>query len=370
MPEHYIGVMSGTSMDAIDAVLVDFAENPCQIIATHSQPIPQNLRDALGALCIPADNEINRLGKLDHQMGLLFADTVNQLLEQASIEPAQIKAIGSHGQTIRHHPTGPMPFSLQIADPNLIAEKTGITTIADFRRRDIANGGQGAPLTPSFHDYLFRDTTIDRVILNIGGIANITLLPAGQHSHIIGFDTGPGNTLLDAWAYHVINHSYDKDGLWGMTGQCNEELLQTLLADAYFDLPPPKSTGREYFNLKWLREKIPANSMDYRPEDTQKTLTEFTAITIMSAIDKYSAAGSQILACGGGSYNSLLMKSLDDKRGSHTLHTTEEFGLPAAWVEAVAFAWLAKQTLQRQPINLSAVTGAKKSSILGGIYYS
>jgi anhydro-N-acetylmuramic acid kinase len=362
----YIGLISGTSMDGVDAALVDFSQSPLKLIATHSEPISVSLRKALGAFSIPGENEINRLGELDCQLGHLFANAVNALLQKSSIPHSAIKAIGSHGQTIRHQPKYETPFTLQITDPNIISEKTGITTVADFRRRDIANGGQGAPLTPAFHEFLFRDKNYNRVILNIGGIANITLLSANPHSDTIGFDTGPGNTLLDNWAQHTMGYSYDNAGKWGNTGACQPKLLQKLLADPYFALPPPKSTGREYFNLDWLNQC--ANIADYSPVDVQRTLAEFTATTIMNAINQYMASPSQIFICGGGIYNQLLLQLLDEKKGYHTLHSTAEFGLSPDWVEAVAFAWFAKQTLNGQAINLTRITGATKCSILGGIY--
>ena len=362
----YIGLISGTSMDAVDAALVDFTCSPLKVIATHSEPISADLRKALAAFSSPGENEINRLGELDCQLGYLFANAVITLLQKNALPAAAIKAIGSHGQTIRHQPKHETPFTLQITDPNIISEQTGITTVADFRRRDIVNGGQGAPLTPAFHEFLFRNKQHNRVILNIGGIANVTLLPANPNSVTIGFDTGPGNTLLDSWAQHAAGFAYDNAGKWGNTGSCQPTLLQNLLADPYFALPPPKSTGREYFNLDWLNQH--ANIADYSLVDVQRTLVELTASTIMNAINQYMIAPSQILICGGGVHNQLLLRLLDEKKGHHTLHSTEDFGLSPDWVEAVAFAWFAKQTLNGQPVNLTTITGATKCSILGGIY--
>ncbi|MGE3920896.1 MAG: anhydro-N-acetylmuramic acid kinase, partial [Gammaproteobacteria bacterium] len=256
MHEYYIGLMSGTSMDAVDAVLVDFADDRCQLIATHREPMPEAFKQSLALLSIPSENELNRFGILDQQLGLLFARTVNHLLEKQQLSPNDITAIGSHGQTARHQPSQTIPFTLQIADPNMIAEHTNITTIADFRRRDVASGGQGAPLTPLFHAYAFRNAEKNRVILNLGGIANLTLLPKDQSKPIVGFDTGPANTLLDNWAKQHLLLPYDANGDWSSSGELIEDLLNACLDDAYFFAEPPKSTGPEYFNLNWLQEKL------------------------------------------------------------------------------------------------------------------
>lgn len=365
MSQYYIGLMSGTSMDAVDTALVDFSNEALKIIATHRETMPEEIKDQISALCSVRDNEINLLGALDQQIGHLFADAALNLLKQQQISADKIIAIGSHGQTIRHHPNNTFPFTLQIADPNVIAEKTGITTIADFRRRDIVNGGQGAPLTPAFHAYAFRTNQKNRVILNIGGMANITLLPADLTKNVTGFDTGPGNTLIDSWIKLNLNQSHDKDGQWAKSGKINTALLAELLADPYFSLQPPKSTGREYFNLPWLQHKLKNN---LAAEDVQATLTELTAQSIMLAIDQYAEFDSEILICGGGVYNKYLQERLNFHCKNHSLHSTADFGLPPEWVEAVAFAWLAKQTMTRKPANLPSVTGAKKASILGGIY--
>ena len=266
MPNYYIGLLSGTSMDGVDAAIVDFSENkPPKLIASHAEPIPELLREKTRLLCVPGDNEINRLGEADVEWGHLFATATLKLLKLANISAKEIIAIGSHGQTIRHKPTATTPFTLQIGDPNTIAALTQITTVADFRRMDMAFGGQGAPLAPAFHRYLFQKSARDTMVINIGGIANITYLPANFTAKIIGFDTGPGNTLMDAWCRKHINRPYDENGEWAMQGQINDTLLDRLLKDAYFSQQAPKSTGPEYFHLTWLNSSFNA-------VDTQRTL--------------------------------------------------------------------------------------------------
>ncbi|TAK73566.1 MAG: anhydro-N-acetylmuramic acid kinase [Gammaproteobacteria bacterium] len=358
MTELYIGLMSGTSADGIDAALVDFSQTPPVTIATHYQPYSPALREQILALCVQGENEIHRLGELDVVLGSAFAEAVNHLLQQQSLAPSEIKAIGSHGQTVRHAPSR---FTLQVGDPNTIAAKTGITTIADFRRKDIAHGGQGAPLLPAFHHHLFATTKTQRVIVNIGGIANVTLLS----SPIIGFDTGPGNVLMDAWIGLHQQQTHDKDGAWAAQGQVHPALLERLLADTYFHLPPPKSTGREYFHLAWLQQYLETPTP---PQDVQATLAELTARSILLSIQKHQSVG-EILICGGGAHNTFLMQRLQQLAEPHyTVDSTQKYGIHPDWVEAIAFAWLARQTLLRQPGNLPSVTGAHQAVILGGIY--
>jgi anhydro-N-acetylmuramic acid kinase len=365
MYEYYIGIISGTSMNSIDAALVQFTKNSLQLIATHSKPITTELKQNLLATCFPGYDEINRMGQLDVQLGNLFAQTCLTLLKNAKIPAAKISAIGSHGQTIRHQPNFPYPFTLQIADPNIIADQTGITTVADFRRRDIATGGQGAPLVPALHNALFRTSKTNRIILNVGGIANVTILPADLQQPVTGFDTGPGNTLLDAWINEHLKKEYDVNGTWAESGKNHPTLLKKLLSDAYFKKSPPKSTGREYFNLDWLKLLLPEN---IPPADVQNTLTLFTAETILNAIKNDGPKNGEIVVCGGGVHNSLLMKYLKNGAENFSVHTTQEFGVDPNWVEAIAFAWLAKQTLANKPGNLPQVTGGRRSVILGGIY--
>lgn len=365
----YIGLMSGTSADGIDAILADFSEQRPRLIGTYYLAYPDDLRKKIRALYTPCDNEIDRQGELDAILGNLFADAALTLLEKQGISSDAIMAIGSHGQTIRHRPQSTHPFSLQIADPNIIAAKTGITTIADFRRKDIALGGQGAPLVPAFHQAIFASDKSDQAIVNIGGIANITLLSAKKNTPVIGFDTGPGNVLLDAWIQLHEKKQHDADGQWGRQGKISSMALSQFLTDDYFQSAPPKSTGQEYFNLDWLKGQLAKCDQPLSARDVQATLTELTAITIIEAIKKYFSEG-EILVCGGGTHNLFLMERLKVNAGAHfTAQSTADAGVSPDWVEALAFAWLAKQTLSHAAGNLPSVTGATRASILGGIYF-
>jgi anhydro-N-acetylmuramic acid kinase len=359
MNELFIGLMSGTSVDGIDAALVDFSNSQPQLIATYYQAFDPIMRNNILALCHPGDNEIKRLADLDVLLGKTFATTANTLLKNHNIPSKHIRAIGSHGQTVRHYPE--QQFTLQIGDPNIIAAETGITTIADFRRRDIAHGGQGAPLVPAFHQFTLATEKHDRVIVNIGGIANITLLPA-HSKNIIAFDTGPGNILLDAWARKYLQQPYDEKGTWASQGKINSFLLETLLSDPYFKLSGPKSTGHEYFNLDWLNHYL---SNNLPPEDIQATLTALTAHSIVNAINQY-LPDSEILICGGGVHNDFLTQQLIQLKSS--TYSTQKYQIDPDWMEAMAFAWLAKQTLDGKTGNIPTVTGAKRAVILGGIY--
>lgn len=361
MQELYIGLMSGTSADGIDAALVDFSHTQPKLVASYYQEYAPELRQEILDLCHPGTNEINRLGNLDVKLGKAFADAAKKLLK--NIPPDQrVRAIGSHGQTIRHHPS--QQFTLQIGDPNIISAETGITTVADFRRRDIAHGGQGAPLVPAFHHHIFAKDNKNQAIVNIGGIANITMLPSA--GNIFGFDTGPGNTLLDAWTETHLNQSHDKNGNWAAQGKVNVDLLNDLLSDPFFKKPHPKSTGREYFNLQWLQNFLvqPIQSVD-----VQTTLVEMTARSILDAISQYISEGD-VLICGGGVHNAFLMSRLKSLGKGFTVDSTQKFGIDPDWVEAMAFAWLAKQTLDKKPGNIIAVTGAKQPAVLGGVYFS
>lgn len=359
---YYIGLMSGTSMDGIDATLVEFCNQTPKLIATHKEPIPTTLKQQIIALCTPGDNGINRMGEADVALGKLFATAALTLIKQSGIEKQHIIAIGSHGQTIRHMPTTPLPFTLQIADPNIIAANTGITTIADFRRRDMALGGQAAPLAPAFHHYLLHHPTENRCIVNIGGIANLTLLPTNNTQAIIGFDTGPGNTLMDAWISQQRQQSYDHNGEWAKSGNVNQTLLTKLLNDTYFKQLAPKSTGREYFNLQWLGpQTLP-------PADIQATLLALTVQSIKYAIQQLPVTIDSIWLCGGGANNAYLCEQLASTCSPIRMTTTEEAGIHPDWVEAACFAWLAKQTIEKKPGNLPSVTGASRTATLGAIY--
>ena len=376
--DYFIGLMSGTSMDAIDAALVDFSNDTPKLINALNFPIPDSLRTELQALCQPGENEIERLGRADTQLGKLFADAVDQLLNKSNLAAENICAIGSHGQTIRHAPEGSglkgmNPFTLQIGDANQIAERTGITTVADFRRRDMAAGGQGAPLVPAFHAAVFQSSKQTRVILNIGGIANITVLPKTKNAVISGFDTGPGNGLMDAWIQKHQQQNFDQDGKWASSGNINKKLLTQLLNNDYFAKAPPKSTGRELFNLSWLEQQISQVSENITEADVQTTLAKFTAVSIADAINQHAfnehgTGTDEVIVCGGGTRNGFLMKCLREHLKPIEVKTTDELGLPAEWVEAVAFAWLARETLANRPGNVPGVTGASHPVVLGGIY--
>jgi anhydro-N-acetylmuramic acid kinase len=368
---YFIGLMSGTSLDALDAALVDFSGQRPKLTATLSTEWPASLKSQLLALCSPGDNEIQRMGKADHELGNLCAQACQQLLSKAGISANQVAAIGSHGQTIRHMPEGETPFTVQIGDPNLIAQLTGITTVADFRRRDMAAGGQGAPLAPGFHAAIFRTNDKNRAILNIGGMANLTLLFADSCQPVTGFDTGPGNILLDGWCQQHLNKAYDQNGQWARSGTVNSALLEQLLATPYFVSPPPKSTGRELFNSQWLDQQLKASHSKISTEDVAATLTELTAQSICNDLQGYFPSCDELLVCGGGAHNQLLMERINVLTPETiNVDTTSSLGIKPDWVEAAAFACFAKQTLEHKPSNLRSVTGANSVCILGGVYYA
>ncbi|MCW8196225.1 anhydro-N-acetylmuramic acid kinase [Proteobacteria bacterium 005FR1] len=366
--ELYIGLISGTSVDCIDAVLVDFSGAQPQFLHTLAYPIPSELKSRLYDLMVPGNDEIDRLGVLDQQIGCLFADAVLAILKNSETTAEEVVAVGSHGQTVRHRPPGELEeaFTLQIGDANQIAERTGITTVGDFRRRDMAAGGQGAPLVPAFHRAVFQSTETDRIILNIGGIANLTLLPrAGE---VLGFDTGPGNGLMDGWIRLHKGEDYDADGQWARAGNVHAGLLQSLLMHPYFERPAPKSTGKEMFTMAWLQsalEQFPG----LNPADVQATLLELTAATISNDILALSMGrDAEIFVCGGGAYNGCLMSRLQQLLPENRITTTEALGIPPDWVEAGAFAWLARQTINGRPGNVPSVTGARREVVLGSIH--
>lgn len=364
----YIGLMSGTSLDGIDAVLVRFENEQISVESAICIPFSSELKDKVKSLINPSENEINRLLSLDVQLANTFANAVKQLLDKANINKKDVVAVGSHGQTIRHLPAAEHPSTLQIGDPNIIAEATGITTVADFRRRDMAAGGQGAPLVPAFHEQIFRDTKKNRVILNLGGIANITILAADKSTPVTGFDTGPANTLMNHWIQQQQNKSFDKAGSWAASGQINNDFLEQLLDDNYFKLTPPKSTGTEYFNAAWLTQKLSAFPF-LAAEDVQATLTAFTAKTISDAIKQYAADIDEIIICGGGVHNDYLLQLLSQSLSQVEINSSEKYELDPDYIEATAFAWLAKQTMEYKTGNLPEVTGAKQAVVLGGIYF-
>lgn len=365
MPDYYIGLISGTSMDGIDAVLVEFGDRPFRMMATASHPYPPDLRaELMATIRQPQSCTVDVLGGLDHWTGERFRDAALELLSESGIDASQVRAIGSHGQTVRHRPDEDRPFTIQIGNPNVIAKGTGIPCVADFRSADIALGGQGAPLVPPFHEWLFRSEAVDRCVVNIGGIANVTVLPRGD-AEIRGFDTGPGNTLLDTWARRHLDLAYDESGKWAAEGDCDDTLLGRMLADPYFSKAPPKSTGFEYFNEEWLTTSGVDN---HDPADVQATLCELTAKTIAMAIESIAAGTQEALVCGGGVHNTDLMRRLSANLPAALVDSTAEYGLDPDWVEACAFAWLAMRALDNLPGNAPGVTGASRAAILGAIY--
>lgn len=364
MSELYIGLMSGTSIDGIDAGLVDFSNGKVELVAFHYQPFSAELRQKIQHISQPNQAVLlTDYGSLDSRMGQLFGETALALLDKAHLPTSAIKAIGSHGQTVYHAPELENGFSLQIGDPNRIAEITGITTIADFRRRDIAVGGQGAPLVPAFHQAVFSNPAQPRAIVNIGGIANITAL---NDAPVIGFDTGPGNGLMDYWCQKHRGQALDHNGDWAATGKLQPALLDALEDDQYFRLNPPKSTGKEYFSPAWLEQKL-GLFRTIKAEDVQATLCQLSANSIASAIKDYAPSTTQTFVCGGGAHNRQLMTLLQ-KRLDMSVASTETLGIDPDHVEAIAFAWLARQTLHQLPGNLCSVTGANATVTLGGIY--
>jgi len=360
-PALYIGLMSGTSMDGIDAALVDFSSAQPVIVNTHSHAWPEDIQQALIAARDIPDAQLNTLSALDEQTANIFAEAVFALLKRTAFQAEDITAIGNHGQTIRHRPDIDKPFSLQIGNARKLAALTGIDVISDFRSADIKAGGQGAPLAPAFHQAVFQHKNISRVIVNIGGIANITVLPADKSSAVTGFDCGPGNTLMDAWIAQHEQRPYDADGALACSGKTNACLLARLLMDDYFQLAPPKSTGFEYFNLKWLKRFI---DDDMTTADVQSTLCDLTASSIIRDINRYAPASEEIYICGGGAHNKELMSRLQALTKC-PVATTEKLGIHPDWVEAMTFAWLAYQYTHHLTGNLPSVTGASTAVILG-----
>jgi anhydro-N-acetylmuramic acid kinase len=360
----YLGLMSGTSMDAIDAALVDFDASPLRIVAVSATALDPALKRRIArVLDSPDCVALDELGQLDVELAKGFAEAALALLRDAGVDLERVTAIGSHGQTLRHRPDLPTPFTWQIGDPNTLAEMTGITVVADFRRRDVAAGGQGAPLLPVFHDQVFRSDAEDRVIANLGGIANITILQ--RDTTVTGFDTGPANRLLDAWMALHQGRDFDADGAWAGTGRCDDALLQQLLDEPYLSMSPPKSTGRELFNMLWLEHKL--GLIERRPQDVQATLQQFTAVTVATAVRRH-APGAALYVCGGGAHNAGLLQAIAQLMAPNRVATTATLGLDPDYVEAVAFGWFARRTLEGLTSSAASVTGAAGPRILGGVY--
>jgi anhydro-N-acetylmuramic acid kinase len=360
----YLGAISGTSVDGLDIALLE-AGQPPRIRAGRTYPLPADLRRNLLQLGQPNADDLDSLGAADTALGRFIGHTAIQFLQECGVAPDAIAAFGSHGQTVRHRPNGANPFTLQIGDPNLIAEITGITTIADFRRRDMAAGGQGAPLVPPFHRTLFGTTTEDRAVLNIGGIANLTLIPSDPAQAVTGFDTGPGNGLMDAWSAARRGLPFDAEGAWGQSGSINAGCLEALLDEPYFRVQPPKSTGREYFNLAWIHARIGEPRIG--DADLQATLRALTAQTVSDALAQWGTSARRVIVCGGGRLNRALLEELREHLPV-TVETSEDHGVDGDSIEAAAFAWLASRTLEGSAGNEPAVTGAAGPRTLGAIY--
>lgn len=360
----FLGLMSGTSLDGVDAVLVRFEpELKIEFARTYVLP-PTLVQNLLSLSQTDAPILLDDVGRLDTELGQCFAEIALHCLRDAHVNADSVTAIGSHGQTLRHAPSGPHPFTMQLGDAHVIAEQTGIDTVADFRRRDVAAGGQGAPLVPAFHAAVFSHPDEDRAVLNIGGIANLTLLP--RKGLVRGFDTGPGNGIMDAWCQRHIGKNYDVGGEFAASGHVISGLLSACLNDDWFDRPPPKSTGRDQFNLAWLEAKM--QGMEISPANVQATLTAITAHTVVDSLRKEMPTCQRVLVCGGGSHNPVLMRHLQDLLSPLQIDTTRSHGLDPDYVEAAAFAWLAKESLAKRPGNLPAVTGAKGLRVLGVLY--
>jgi len=375
--EKYIGIMSGTSLDGVDVVLCTLDKTGCELLANYEHPFPSVLKqEILNMFSFPVS--LQKVGELDHKLGELFAEAVTVFLARENIDPKQIKAIGSHGQTLWHQPTGEHPFSMQLGDPNIIAVRTGLKVVADFRRKDMALGGSGAPFAPAFHRFLLGTDNASVCVANIGGIANITVL----EDPLVGYDTGPGNMLMDMWILKHKNLGYDKDGTWAKEGKVNYLLLDRMMEDAYFNMDYPKSTGREKFNALWLEKmifssspgltrgstgKIPDrgwNDIMIKPENVQRTLLELTALSLSNEVLKFNP--DMLLLCGGGAKNGFLAERIAALMPNIQVGVMDN----ADSLEAMMMAWLAYKRLHNEHVHLKEVTGASQNSILGGVYSS
>lgn len=367
MNDLFIGLISGTSMDGVDAVLVDYTGPTPKLLASLCHPYPELLRARLKALCDEKieHNELNIAFATDRAVAECFADAVDLLLAQADVDKTAVTAIGSHGQTIRHYPDDQHAFTVQIGDPNTIAALTGIDVIADFRRKDIALGGQGAPMVPAFHQAVFQSDVVDRVIVNLGGIANLTFLPKDKHRAILGYDTGPANTLCDQWIQLNQDLAFDEHGQWAAGGHEIPALLAQMLQDDYFAQSPPKSTGREKFNLDWLANFT--NNQAFKPQDIQKTLVALSARSLADQIQQCADSG-EVYLCGGGAHNACLSTYVKSYLPTFKVSNTNVLGVHPDWVEAMAFSYLARAFMLKMPGNIPSVTGAQRPAVLGCLY--
>lgn len=362
---YYIGIMSGTSLDGLDIALIEQSPTKLsQLVGTHYIPMPNDLRKELLSLCSAGNDELSRAAMAENYWATLAATGIETLLAKHQLTGKNITAIGSHGQTVRHEPK--RNFTIQISNGALLAELTGITVITDFRRRDVAAGGQGAPLVPAYHEALFKDNTKRRAILNIGGFSNLSLLSPGDITH--GFDCGPGNVLLDTWISYKLNKPYDQSGDWAASIPPDQQLLSIFLSDPFFNQTGPKSTGRELFNFNWLTEKLSLFNKTIPDNTVQSTLLELTIRTIVDSLKKAQPHTDELIVCGGGAFNLELLKRLQQHLPNTRVQTTQDYGIDPKWVEAMAFAWLAYCCLEKIPANCPAVTGAKGVRVLGAIY--
>ena len=363
----FIGLISGTSMDAVDAALVAFGDGGITTVATHSASIPEDLKRELHVLAQDPSGAAIRFWNADARLGSVFASAALDLLDATGIGARDVTAIGSHGQTVYHAPGATPPLTVQLGDPSIIAERTGITTVADFRRRDVAAGGEGAPLAPAFHRAAFSTPGVERGILNLGGIANLSVLSANPDDPPLGFDTGPGNTLLDAWVRNRFSADMDRDAVLAHEGAVIPSLLAALLAEPYFDRTPPKSTGRERFNPSWLDARLTGHAAA-GPHDVLRTLYELTVETAVTAIERFAPRTQEVYLCGGGARNPLIATRLTERAAPIRVDSTTRLGIHPDWVEAAAFAWLAMRTLAGEAGNVPVVTGAARETVLGGIH--
>lgn len=378
VPEYYIGLMSGTSLDGVDGVVADFSSGKLRVLASSSCGFAADFKNELLALNSPGANELHRSAVAGNAIATAYSGVVHQLRSQLSAQGLavdRIRAIGAHGQTVRHQPStiaqisASTGYTIQLINPALLAELTGIDVVADLRSRDIAAGGQGAPLVPAFHQYVFGQSNATVSVLNLGGMANLSVLPGDDSLPVLGFDCGPGNVLMDSWCQQHTGAAFDAAGDWAARGHCLPALLQALCDESFFEQEPPKSTGRDLFNPSWLQAKLRDFSAA-DPQDIQTTLAELTVSTCADGVRRFAANSQELIVCGGGAYNNYLLRRLQDTLPNITVNTSERFGLPPLQVEAAAFAWLARQTLHRQAGNLPSVTGAAGPRILGAIYPS
>lgn len=362
---YYIGLMTGTSMDAVDTVLVDIKHGQTtRLVGSYEQPLPDEFRASINHVCDATQDSVDHVARLDLQLADLYAECIRSLLEQTAIKAEQVMAIGSHGQTIRHCPDCQPAYSVQIGNAARLVELTGITTVNNFRQRDMAAGGQGAPLAPLFHHHLFSQLDRTIVCINLGGIANISILRA--NGEIEGFDTGPANTLMDQWVMQQQQQRYDENAAWASSGTINQALLEKLLEEPWLKRPPPKSTGPELFNLQWLQPYL--DDIDAGPADVQSTLCEFSAVTIANAIAGNASDAQAAVLCGGGAYNPLLVERIQHHLPNLPISDSSHSGIKPEWIEACMFGWLAYRALNGLTGNVPRVTGASHEVILGAIY--